>query len=166
MKFPKYISRLVFCIAIPIGTKKEIRKIMELLIFSYNDFIVGTDKILEKINFGRNHYKIIYFVGKYREITIKELLIILRITKQSLSRVLNQLVRKKYINMSIGNDKRTKKLSLTQKGMELETKLSGIQIKKIKNILQNANENDIYGFKKILFSMIDTERKNIFNKFN
>ena len=65
-----------------------------------------------------------YFVGKKETITIKDLLSILQITKQSLSRVLNQLVKKKYILVSTGEDKRTKNLSLTKKGYELENKLS------------------------------------------
>ena len=139
--------------------EKEIRKLIELLFFSYRDFTAGPDEILEKIQFGRAHHRIIYFVGKHNEITIRELLRILKITKQSLSRVLNQLVKRKYINMTVGSDKRTKNLTLTKVGIELEKKLSNIQITKIRNILQNANENDINGFKKILFAMIDSEEK-------
>ena len=81
------------------------------------------DLILEKFQFGRAHHRIIYFVGKKEKITIKELLLILKITKQSLSRVLNQLVKNKYVNLSTGSDKRTKNLSLTKKGIELEKKL-------------------------------------------
>ena len=146
--------------------EKEIRKLIEILFFSYRDFIAGPDRILEKIHFGRAHHRIIYFVGKNKEITIKDLLKILQITKQSLSRVLNQLVKQKYINMTVGIDKRTKNLTLTQKGIELEKKLSSIQITKIRKILQNADENNINGFKKILFAMIDSEGKKIFNKLN
>ena len=146
--------------------EKEIKKLMELLFFSYRDFTAGPDKILNKIKFGRAHHRIIYFVGRKKEITIKELLQILRITKQSLSRVLNELVQEKYIKMTIGFDKRTKKLSLTKTGIELENQLSDIQKEKIKKILINTNENDINGFKKILFAMIDNEGKNIFQKLN
>ena len=137
--------------------EKEIRKLMDLLFFSYRDFTAGPDEILKKIHFGRAHHRIIYFVEKHKEITIKELLKILQITKQSLSRVLNQLVKQKYINMTVGIDKRTKNLTLTQKGIELEKKLSNIQITKIRNIIQDAEENDVNGFKKILFAMIETE---------
>ena len=90
-------------------SEKEIRKIIELIFFSYREFTLGPDKILNKINFGRAHHRIIYFVGKEKKITIKDLLSILKITKQSLSRVLNQLVKEKYIIVSVGKDKRTKK---------------------------------------------------------
>ena len=100
-------------------SEKEIRKIIELMFFAYRDFTSEPDALLEKINFGRAHHRVIYFVGKKEKITIKELLSILQITKQSLSRVLNQLVKEKYIILSIGEDKRTKNLSLTKKGHEL-----------------------------------------------
>ena len=100
--------------------EKEIRKLIELLFLSYRDFLAGPDKVLEKIHFGRAHHRIIYFVGTQKEITIQELLKVLQISKQSLSRVLNQLVKQKYINMTVGiEDKRTKNLTLTQKGIEL-----------------------------------------------
>ena len=93
------------------------------MFFSYRDFTSGPDKVLEKIKFGRAHHRIVYFVGKKQKITIKDLLSILKITKQSLSRVLNQLVKEKYIIVSTGEDKRTKNLCLTKKGQELENKL-------------------------------------------
>tara|TARA_B100001540_G_C15681744_1_gene585141 strand:+ start:226 stop:711 length:486 start_codon:yes stop_codon:yes gene_type:complete len=147
-------------------SEKEIRKLMELLFFSYRDFTSGPDKILEKIEFGRAHHRIIYFVGKKEGITIKDLLSILQITKQSLSRVLNQLVKNKYINVSTGFDKRTKKLSLTSKGLALEKKLSIIQINKIRNVLKSKKDIDINGFKRILFDMINEESKKSFKDLN
>ena len=146
--------------------EKEIRKIIELMFFSYRDFTSGPDKILEKLNFGRAHHRVIYFVGKRNNLTIKELLTILQITKQSLSRVLNQLVNEKYIILSIGEDKRTKKLSLSRKGQELEKKLSEIQIHKIHNVLKNFELEDINGFKRVLFEMIDTKNQKKFNEIN
>ena len=147
-------------------SEKEIRKIIELMFFAYRDFTSEPDVLLEKINFGRAHHRAIYFVGKKEKITIKELLSILQITKQSLSRVLNQLVKEKYIILSVGEDKRTKNLSLTKKGHELESELSTIQIKKIKKILKNADENNISGFKTLLYEMIDDKNKIKFDKLN
>ena len=144
----------------------EIRKAIELIFFSYRDFTAGPDKILEKINFGRAHHRVIYFVGKQKKITIKELLSILQITKQSLSRVLNQLVKEKFILVSTGIDKRTKNLSLTKKGEDLERELSTIQINKIRNVLKQFNEKDINGFKKILYAMIEEKNKKKFDEIN
>lgn len=145
---------------------KEIRKVIELIFFSYRDFTAGPDKVLENLSFGRAHHRVIYFVGKENKITIKELLKVLKITKQSLSRVLSQLVNEKFIIVSTGLDKRTKTLSLTNKGINLEKELTKIQIIKIKNILKNCDEYHINGFKKILFEMIEINNKNIFLKLN
>tara|TARA_B100001093_G_scaffold312239_1_gene297963 strand:+ start:13 stop:498 length:486 start_codon:yes stop_codon:yes gene_type:complete len=145
---------------------KEIKKIIELVFFSYRDFTAGPDQILEKLNFGRAHHRVIYFVGKKDQITIKELLGVLKITKQSLSRVLNQLVNEGFIVVSTGFDKRTKNLSLTSSGLNLEKKLSTIQIKKIKNTINNFNQQDIDGFKKILYEMIENESKKTFQQLN
>tara|TARA_B110000495_G_C22905552_1_gene528584 strand:- start:576 stop:1061 length:486 start_codon:yes stop_codon:yes gene_type:complete len=144
----------------------EVRKVIELIFFSYRDFTSGPDKVLDKINFGRAHHRVIYFVGKKKQITIRDLLEILQITKQSLSRVLNQLVKEKYIVLSIGKDKRTKNLSLTARGDELEKKLSDIQINKIKEVIKNTDEKDINGFKKILYAMIDKKNQLQFNELN
>ena len=145
---------------------KEIRKVIELLFFSYRDFTAGPDQILEKLHFGRAHHRVIYFVGKKDKITIKELLGVLKITKQSLSRVLNQLVKEGFIIVSTGLDKRTKNLSLTSSGLTLENELSTIQIKKIKKIINNFNQKDIDGFKKILYEMIEIDNKKTFQQLN
>ena len=145
---------------------KEIRKIIELVFFSYRDFTAGPDQILEKLNFGRAHHRVIYFVGKKDKITIKELLIVLKITKQSLSRVLNQLVKDGFIVVSTGLDKRTKNLSLTSSGLSLENELSTIQIQKIKRVINNFNQEDIDGFKKILYEMIEIDNKKTFQHLN
>ena len=145
---------------------KEIRKIMELVFFSYRDFTAGPDQILEKLNFGRAHHRVIYFVGKKEQITIKELLGVLKITKQSLSRVLNQLVKEGFIVVSTGLDKRTKNLSLTSRGIDLENELSTIQIQKIKKVINNFNQKDIDGFKKILYEMIEIDNKKTFQHLN
>ena len=137
-----------------------------MLFFSYKDFTAGPDKILEKINFGRAHHIVIYFVGKQKTLTIKELLSILQITKQSLSRVLNQLVSEKFIIVSTGKDKRTKNLSLTKKGGDLEKKLSDIQVLHLRNVLKKFNEIEINGFKKVLYGMIQDYNKKKFDEIN
>ena len=145
---------------------KEIRKVIELFFFSYRDFTAGPDQILEKLHFGRAHHRVIYFVGKKDKITIKELLGVLKITKQSLSRVLNQLVKEGFIVVSTGLDKRTKNLSLTISGLSLENELSTIQIQKIKKVINNFNQEDIDGFKKILYEMIEIDNKKTFQHLN
>ena len=78
----------------------------------------------------------------------------------------NQLVKERYIVLTIGDDKRTKKLSLSKKGQELEKKLTNIQITKIYNIIKKFSEDDINGFKKIIYSMIEENNQKKFNEIN
>ena len=115
--------------------EKEIRKVIELLFFSYRDFTAGPDKILEKLGFGRAHHRVIYFVGKQQKLTIKDLLTILQITKQSLSRVLNQLVKEKYKVLVIDDFSKgqlknlkniKKKIEILRLNLETSKKLSNI----------------------------------------
>src|ERR1043165_3575480 len=82
--------------------EEDLRQGIELLFYAYRDFTAEPDQILAKIGFGRAHHRVIYFVGRYPAITVGELLAILRITKQSLSRVLGQLVREGYIDHAQG----------------------------------------------------------------
>ena len=145
---------------------KEIKKLIELVILSHKDLNSEIDKVLEKIHFTRIYHRIIYFIAKKENITIKELLEIIQIPKQSLSRILQNLKHTKYININTGIDKRTKTLKLTQKGKEFEKELTLIQINKIKKILKDNDESDIIGFKKILYAMIGDEGKKIFNNLN
>ena len=79
---------------------------------------------------------------------------------------MNQLVKEDYIIVSSGEDKRTKDLELTLKGIKLEEKLSSIQINEIREVIKDANEEDINGFKKILYSIIDTNARIKFDKIN
>ena len=147
-------------------SEKEIRKIIELLFFSYRDISNEPDKILSNIDFGRIHHRIIYFIEKKKNITVKELLSLLKITKQNLSRILSQLVQKEYILVTDGFDRRTKNLSLTGKGRELENKISKMQIERILKIIRNAKEADINGFKKILYELCNEDSRRKFDELN
>ncbi|MGE4281384.1 MAG: MarR family winged helix-turn-helix transcriptional regulator, partial [Magnetospirillum sp.] len=72
--------------------EEELRQGIELLFFAYRDFTAEPDAILAEYGYGRAHHRVIYFVGRNPGMTVSDLLTILRITKQSLSRVLGQLV--------------------------------------------------------------------------
>ena len=76
---------------------EELRQAMELMFYAYRDFTGEVDDILADYGFGRAHHRVIYFVGRNPEITVSQLLAILKITKQSLSRVLGQLMDEGYI---------------------------------------------------------------------
>ena len=76
---------------------QELRQSMELLFYAYRGFTAQADALLDEHKFGRAHHRVIYFVGRYPSISVAELLGILHITKQSLSRVLGQLVAEGFI---------------------------------------------------------------------
>src|SRR5271169_3115033 len=98
-----------------------VRDGIELLFFAYRDFTAEPDAILARYGFGRAHHRVIHFVGRHPQMTVSELLGILRITKQSLGRVLGQLVRQGFILQRPGpQDRRQRLLELTPKGRELE----------------------------------------------
>src|SRR3954452_21785144 len=103
----------------------EVRQGIELLFFAYRDFTAEPDAILAQYGFGRAHHRVIHFVGRHPQMTVSELLGILRITKQSLSRVLGHLVHQEFVLQRPGpHDRRQRLLELTPKGQELERRLS------------------------------------------
>jgi DNA-binding MarR family transcriptional regulator len=122
--------------------EEELRQGMELLFFAYRDFTAEPDKILARYNFGRAHHRVIYFVGRHPSITVSELLSILGITKQSLSRVLGQLVREGFVVQRPGQrDRRQRLLELTDKGRELERLLSENQRRRMARAYRAAGAN-------------------------
>lgn len=139
--------------------EEDLRQGMELLYFAYRDFTAEPDAILGKYGFGRAHHRVIYFVGRNPQITVSELLSILRITKQSLSRVLGQLVRDGFVVQRKGeNDRRQRLLELTQKGVELERRLSESQRKRIADAYREAGAEAVEGFRRVLSGMIGDAR--------
>jgi DNA-binding MarR family transcriptional regulator len=134
----------------------ELRDVMELFFFSYRDFIREPDAILKKYNFGRAHHRVIHFVGRNPNITVTHLLNILKIRKQSLSRVLSQLVRENFIQQSQGlTDRRQRLLSLTKKGYDLEYKLSRHQRERITSAFVRAGPEAVTAFYTILLNMMN-----------
>src|SRR5947209_2256573 len=110
----------------PRGAADEtVREGIELLFFAYRDFTAEPDAILAQYGFGRAHHRVVHFVGRHPQMTVGELLGILRITKQSLSRVLGQLVQEGFVMQRPGaQDRRQRLLQLTASGRELERRLS------------------------------------------
>src|SRR5438132_6163977 len=88
------------------GKDDELRQSIELLFYAYRDFTAEPDVMLGKIGLGRAHHRVVYFVGRHPQITVAELLSILRITKQSLARVLSDLVQRGYVAQQPGTKDR------------------------------------------------------------
>ena len=141
--------------------EEDLRQAIELLFFAYRDFTAEPDAILAQYNFGRAHHRVIYFVGRNPGITVNELLAILRITKQSLNRVLRQLVQEEFIQQnSDPDDRRLRRLQLTPAGGKLEAKLTAQQSHRIAEAYRAAGAPAITGFCEILRGIINVEDRN------
>ena len=141
---------------------ESVRQAIELLFFAYRDFTARADIILAKQSFGRAHHRVIYFVGRHTGMTVRELLDILGITKQSLSRVLGQLVREGYILQKTGTrDRRQRLLQLTPKGHELERLLTTEQRARIATAYSAVDPSSISGFRDVMLGIMndDTRRR-------
>jgi len=129
---------------------------MELLFFAYRDFTAECDTILNNYGFGRAHHRVIYFIARNPNISVAELLSILKITKQSLSRVLGQLIEDGYIkNQKCNTDKRRRLLRLTQKGDDLDNRLAGVHRKLLSEAYRKAGPDAVDGYRKVLLGIID-----------
>jgi len=136
--------------------EEELRQGIELLFFAYRDFTAEPDAMLADYGFGRAHHRVIYFVGRHPGITVSELLGILRITKQSLSRVLGQLVEDGFIIQRTGErDRRQRLLELTDRGIELERLLTEKQRARIARAYREAGAEAVEGFRKVMLGMIE-----------
>jgi DNA-binding MarR family transcriptional regulator len=136
----------------------ELRQAMELLFFAYRDFTGEADAILADYGFGRAHHRVIYFVGANPGITVSELLQILKITKQSLSRVLGELINDGFIHQRTDKaDRRRRRLYLTAKGASLERMLTDRQSQRIAGAYRTAGAEAVEGFRTVLRGIINEE---------
>lgn len=145
--------------------EEELRQGIELLFFAYRDFTSEADAMLARYRFGRAHHRVIYFVGRHPRISVSALLGILGITKQSLSRVLSQLVDEGFIVQHRGlRDGRQRLLELTEKGVDLERHLTEAQRRRIARAYREAGAEAVEGFRKVLVGMIDPPARDRFHR--
>jgi len=130
--------------------------IIELLFFAYRDFVGDADHELEVFGFGRAHHRVLHFVHRYPGLKVADLLDVLRITKQSLGRVLKQLLDEGYIVQKTGNnDRRQRLLFATAKGEALVAKLAGLQTDRISRALRDIGPSGTEAVRQFLRAMID-----------
>ena len=131
---------------------------IELLFFAYRDFVGDPDDVLEKLGFGRAHHRVLHFVNRNRGMKVADLLDILRITKQSLGRVLKQLVDEGYIVQREGeSDRRQRLLFVTEKGEALALKLAQLQTVRIMGALNEVGPEAAEAARKFLAAIIDKD---------
>jgi DNA-binding MarR family transcriptional regulator len=130
--------------------------IIELLFFAYRDFVGDPDHELEALSFGRAHHRVLHFVNRNPSIKVADLLDILRITKQSLGRVLKQLIDQGYIVQQEGpQDRRQRLLFVTAKGEALAMRLARLQTARIVRALDETGANGHENAGRFLSAMIE-----------
>jgi len=137
-------------------SEESLRQGIELLFFAYRDFTGEPDRQLVDLGLGRAHHRAIYFIGRNPLLTVSELLSILKITKQSLSRVLQELIGQGYVVQTPGStDRRQRRLKLTAKGDALEQLLTEGQRRRLGRAYAQAGPAAVEMFHKVLLSVID-----------
>jgi len=130
--------------------------LIELLFFAYRDFVGDADEALAKFGFGRAHHRVVHFVTRHPGMKVADLLEILNITKQSLGRVLKQLMDQGYVLQKEGeSDRRQRLLYATPKGEALAMKLAGLQTERIARALADIGPGAHDDARRFLIAMID-----------
>ena len=136
------------------------RRGIELMYFAYRDFTGEADSILAEQDMGRAHHRAIYFVGRHPGMRVSDLLAILNITKQSLSRVLSALVETGHVEQHTGpEDRRQRLLYLTDAGADLESRLTAVQGRRFAKAYREAGMTAVEGFQRVLEGLLDAETR-------
>ncbi len=136
--------------------EEEMRAAQDLLFFAYRDFTGAADVILDELGLGRAHHRALHFIGRDPGMSVGDLLTILRITKQSLARVLNELVAAGHVALAQGRaDRRQRLLSLTLSGQALERRLFERQRERLVGAYRNAGVSAVEGFRQVMRGIMD-----------
>jgi DNA-binding MarR family transcriptional regulator len=135
-------------------------ELIELFFFAYRDFVSDPDRLLGELAFGRAHHRVLHFVNRNPGLTIAELLDILKITKQSLNRVLKELVEKEFIEVRTGHaDRRQRHLHATLAGTALASRLAEVQGRRIHAALGAIPPQSQAAVEAYLTAMIDASER-------
>jgi DNA-binding MarR family transcriptional regulator len=142
------------------ASDEDIVSLIELLFFAYRDFTSDPDAILSQWGFGRAHHRVVHFVGRNPGMTVAQLLGILGITKQSLGRVLRDLIEKDLVYQRPGDlDRRQRLLFLTKEGESLRLMLMAPQAERIIRALSEAGDKTEPSYRKVLYHLISPENR-------
>jgi DNA-binding MarR family transcriptional regulator len=134
--------------------------LIELFFFAYRDFVGDADRLLETYGFGRAHHRVLHFVSRQPGLTIAELLDILKITKQSLNRVLKELIAENFIEARAGAiDRRHRQLFTTPKGSRLARDLALLQTRRFSRALEGLGEGERERAMAFLIAMVDPSER-------
>lgn len=136
----------------------ELRIAQDMLFFAMRDISSETDQILAELGYGQAHHRCLHWIGRRPGMKVGELLVILGITKQSLTRVLGPLVEEHYIEQSPGvKDRRQRLLTLTEKGRDLERRLFEVQRERLLSAYREAGGAAVEGFKRVMRGLISEQ---------
>jgi DNA-binding MarR family transcriptional regulator len=136
--------------------EEDLRQAIELLFFAYRDMTAEPDEMLARTGLGRAHHRVIHFVGRNPGITVADLLAILRISKQSLARVLKDVVERGLVRQFRDDgDQRRRPLHLTGAGVVLETSLSAVQQKRLSRAFAAAGATAVDGWRTVLRALVE-----------
>ncbi len=139
-------------------TDDRLRQGIEMLFFAYRAFTSDPDRILAESGLGRAHHRAIHFIGRHPDISVAELLAILGVTKQSLNRVLRDLVARGLVVKRVGDrDRRNRLLALSPAGRTLDRTLSDVQRRRVSHAFRAAGADAVVGFHRVLEHLIDDE---------
>ncbi len=140
--------------------EEQIRMTQDLLFLAYRDFSAAADPVLDELGLGRAHHRALHFVGRRPAIPVSELLALLRITKQSLARVLGELVARGYVRQETGaRDRRQRLLSLTETGRSLERRLFERQRERVVEAYREAGGPAVEGFRRVMRALMDPRQR-------
>lgn len=147
-------------------TDGQLRKGIEAMFFAYRCFTADPDKILEGMDYGRAHHRALHFINRSQGTTVKNLLEVLGVTKQSLNRVLRTLIEDGLVESRVGRqDRRERHLYLTETGAALERQLSEAQTARMRAAYRAAGPEDVAGFRAVLEAMMDEPTHRQFLEF-
>ena len=136
--------------------EEQMRLAQDMLFFAYRDFTGAADVLLDELGLGRAHHRALHFIGRTPGMTVGDLLAILRITKQSLARVLTALIDQGYVAQSTGrNDRRQRLLTLTEAGQTLERRLFERQRERLAVAYREAGGPAVEGFRRVMRGVMD-----------
>ena len=134
----------------------QLKEFIEKIFVSYRETFSDAKKILDKYSIGVAHHKVIHLLSLYEGITISELLKKLKVTKQSLNRVLKDLIQLEAIEFKKDNkDTRLKHVYLSDKGLKLFEEVFSMQKKRIYKALLNSNSKEVLNFNNVLKKIIN-----------
>lgn len=143
----------------------DLEDAIELMFFAYRDFVADPDRILADHNFGRAHHRVIHFVGGNPGLSIAELLDILQVTKQSLARVLRDLIASGHVRQEIGaNDRRKRLLYLTASGHYLHENLIAPQMARFSQMRETISEEEFQIWARVMAGIVSPENRETVNR--